>query len=224
MAQGTTRRLRLASRALQTELPVSLWTGPRAGPDAPLIVVHDGPEYVRRARLYDALDRPLRAALLTPVDRNETYSASAAYARALGGEVLPALAGAHPVGVGCSLGAVALLHAHRRYPDAFAGLFLQSGSFFRGRTDPQERGFPRFGRIARFVGSVLREPGRPIPVTITCGTREENLANNRAVAAALAEHGYEVALHEEPGGHDWPSWRRALKARLPDLLERAWST
>jgi enterochelin esterase family protein len=194
------------------------------GEAGPFLVVHDGRDYARRAGLYGAIDRPVRAALLEPVERDETYSASAAYARALVDDVLPALPAERPVGVGCSLGALALLHAHRRYPDAFAGLFLQSGSFFRGRTDRQERGFRRFARIARFVGTVLRDPGRPIPVTITCGLDEENLANNRAVAAALAAHGYDVVLHETPGGHDWPVWRRALKARLPDLLERAWST
>jgi enterochelin esterase-like enzyme len=117
-----------------------------------------------------------------------------------------------------------LLHAQRRYPESLAGLFLQSGSFFRRSTDPQERGFARFERISRFVGGVLRRPGRPIPVTITCAAAEENLANNRAVAAALAAQGYEVAFREHAGGHDWPSWRRALAAHLPDLLERVWST
>jgi enterochelin esterase family protein len=48
------------------------------------------------------------------------------------------------VGIGASLGALALLHAHLAAPAMFDGLFLQSGSFFRGRTDPQERGLARF--------------------------------------------------------------------------------
>jgi enterochelin esterase family protein len=215
----TTRRLTIPSRPLGARVPVTV-----RGACGPLLLVHDGPEYARRGGLYGALDRPVRAALLAPVDRDETYSASAAYAGALVDVVLPALGGGRPVGVGCSLGALALLHAQRRSPEAFAGLFLQSGSFFRRRTDPQERSFRRFDRVARFVGSVLHEPGTPIPVTITCGLDEQNLANNRAVAAALAAQGYDVELHEAPGGHDWPVWRRALRARLPALLERAWST
>ena len=219
VATGKTRRLRIPSRGLRAELPVVIH-----GEAGPLLVVHDGPEYARRAALWAAIDRPAHTALLVPVDRDETYSASAAYARTLVDEVLPALPGDRPVGVGCSLGALALLHAQRRYPEAFAGLFLQSGSFFRRRTDPQEGGFERFARVARFVGTVLREPGRPIPVTITCGLDEENLDNNRAVATALADQGYDVELHESRGGHEWPAWGRALKARLPDLLERAWST
>lgn len=219
VAAATTRRLRVPSRRLRAELAVSL-----RGDGGPLLLVHDGPEYARRAGLDAAVGRPARTALLAPHDRDETYSASAAYADALVGDVLPSLHPDRTVGIGCSLGALALLHAHRRHPDAFAGLFLQSGSFFRGGTDPQERAFPRFQRIARFVGTVLRQPGAPIPVTITCGLDEENVANNRAVAAALSEHGYDVELHLGPGGHDWRTWRRALRARLPDLLERAWST
>ena len=63
--------------------------------------------------------------------------------------------------MGASLGALAMLHAHRRSPAAFGGLFLQSGSFFRPRFDAHEPGFPRFGRIARFVGARAR--GRASP-------------------------------------------------------------
>jgi enterochelin esterase-like enzyme len=204
-------------RILPVRIPVTLWDG-----DEPLVVVHDGPEYAHRGGLRRALDGH-SAALLAPVDRDETYSASAAYSHALVEDVLPSLPGRRPVGLGCSLGALALLHAHRRAPGAFAGLFLQSGSFFR-RRDSYESGFPRYGRIARFVGSLRRDPGRPIPVTITVGLDEENLANNRALAETLAAGGYDVELHETRGGHDWPMWKRQLKARLPDLLERAWST
>jgi len=198
-------------------IPVTLWEG-----GEPLVVVHDGPEYARRAGLRSVLGGR-RAALLEPVDRDETYSASARYSRVLVEDVLPALPGHRRVGVGCSLGALALLHAHRRDPNAFAGLFLQSGSFFR-RRDRYESSFPRYGRIARFVGSLRRDAGRPIPVTITVGLDEENLANNRALAETLAGGGYDVELHETSGGHNWPVWKRQLKARLPDLLERAWST
>jgi enterochelin esterase-like enzyme len=199
-------------------IPVSIWEGGER-----LVVVHDGAEYARRAGLRRALSgRGVTAALLEPVERDESYSASARYSRALVEEVLPSLPGRRPVGVGCSLGALALLHAHRRSPASFAGLFLQSGSFFR-RRDRHQSGFPRYGRITRFVGSLRRHPGRPIPVTITVGLDEENLDNNRALAETLSRGGYDVELHESPGGHGWPLWRCQLH-RLPDLMERAWST
>ncbi|HMH59575.1 MAG TPA: hypothetical protein VK537_10380, partial [Galbitalea sp.] len=62
--------------------------GPPAG--APLLVVLDGPEYVRRAQLLPILRRLVtsreapahRVVLVSPDNRLETYSASTPYARA----------------------------------------------------------------------------------------------------------------------------------------------
>jgi enterochelin esterase family protein len=204
-----------------------------AGARSPLLVVLDGPEYVRRAQLARTLRRlvasgtvaPHRLALVIPDDRMETYSASTPYARALVA-ALDDLFGrrARRVGLGASLGALALLHAHRLEPRSFAGLFLQSGSYFRRRTDAHEARFPRFSRVDRFVGTVLngKDAGRPVPTTITCGLDEENYANNAAVAQALARQEYPVDFHAARGGHDWPTWRRALDAHLASLLRRAW--
>jgi enterochelin esterase-like enzyme len=195
-----------------------------------LLVVLDGPEYQRQMRLLALLRRfvergevkPHRVALVVPEDRLESYSASARFARSLA-ETLAELK-AKPVGVGSSLGGLALLHAHRLEPSSFAGLFLQSGSYFRRRSDPQESRFGRFGRVDRFVGTVLRGVGEPLPVptTLTCALDEENYVNNAAVARALAEQGYPVEFHAARGGHDWPTWRRALELHLPALLRRAW--
>ncbi len=200
----------------------------------PLLVVLDGPEYVRRAALLRLLRRLVdeervpahRVALVRPDDRLETYSASSGYARALTA-ALDELTGrgrGRRVGLGASLGGLALLHAHRLEPRAFSGLFLQSGSFFRRRTDPQEVHFPRFSRIDRFVGTVLnaKDRARPVPTTITCALEEENYACNAAVAQALAAQGYAVDFHASRGGHDWPSWRRALESHLAPLLRRVW--
>ena len=79
-----------------------------------------------------------------------------------GGEVLPAIGRAVAVdgrrsGWARASGGLAMLHAQRRHPDAFGGLFLQSGSFFMPRFDHMEKDFRRYGRIVRFVRGVLRE-------------------------------------------------------------------
>jgi enterochelin esterase-like enzyme len=209
--------------------------GPASGAErGPLLVVLDGPEYARRASLLRLLSRLVeeervpahRVALVRPSDRLETYSASVPYARALT-TALDELTGrgrGRRVGLGSSLGGLALLHAHRLEPRAFSGLFLQSGSYFRRRTDPQEGRLARFSRIDRFVGTVLnaKDRARPVPTTITCGLDEENYANNAAVAQALAVQGYPVSFHAARGGHDWPTWRRALESHLAPLLRRVW--
>jgi enterochelin esterase-like enzyme len=234
---GASARLTVASSALGAELEVAIWQPRDARDDEalPVLVAHDGPELDELARLTDysaahiasgALPRH-RVALIAPGDRDQWYSASALYARTLATRVLPAIADAvavrRPVGAGASLGALAMLHAHRRFPDAFAGLFLQSGSFFMPRFDAQESGFVRYRRIVRFVRATLREPPRrTVPVAMTVGALEENAADNRVMARALAAQGYPVALHEGRDLHNYTAWRDQWDPHLTRLLQETW--
>jgi enterochelin esterase family protein len=212
----------------------ALWAPPGTDPrmPLPLLVAHDGGEYERLSQLTRLIGHaiatnripPCRVALLDPLDRDETYSASARYARRLAA-LLPRLAPATATaGIGASLGALALLHARWLHPGAFGALMLQSGSFFRLRWDRQESGFPRFRRISRFVGQVLHAgpAATPIPITLTCGAPEENLANNRAVATALRRQGHDASLHVNRDAHNYVAWRDTLDPLLTDLLARAW--
>ena len=220
---GKLEATRIPSRILRASLPALLWSHPDAHERSPLLVAHDGPEYAEFSALVTLLGRlpPLRAVLLAPVERNETYSASARYARALAEEILPSL-GPAPIriGMGASLGALAMLHAHRRHPEAFDALFLQSGSFFR-RRDHHERWFPRFDRISRFVGSTLARAGeRPVPVTIACGTVEENFDSNVAMYEALRRQRYDVRFQDFRDGHNWVAWRDSFHPHLLRLLQR----
>jgi enterochelin esterase-like enzyme len=231
---GPVEWIELRCRRLVARVRVLLYRTPAEPLDsAPLLVVHDGPEYAEFAALTRFLDAAhgagrlpaLSAALLQPVDRDETYSASALYSGALVRELLPELARRVPhgprVGMGASLGALAMLHAHVRHPKTFDALFLQSGSFFRQRWDKIESGFGRYRRITRFVGRVLRgeAAARPIPVALTCGTVEENRSNNRAVAEALAAQGYPVRLRELRDAHTWTCWRDGFDPGLVELFE-----
>lgn len=240
--RGSLREISVRCRPAGRRLQAFIWQPEAMEPSepAPLLVVHDGPEYDRLASLTRFLSwsiergalPPHRVALLQPVERDQMYSASASYSRSLAHEIVPDLATEAPtpsgrtmrVGMGASLGALAMLHVHRKNPAVFGGLFLQSGSYFRMRFDKQESGFVRFRRISRFVGEVLtaQEWAHPIPVTITCGSIEENLANNRAVAQALRKQGYEVSFWKNPDGHNWVGWRDTFDPHLGDLLGRMW--
>jgi enterochelin esterase-like enzyme len=241
--RGNLTRLVIPSRALRAGFGTILWTSPRGEREQPLplLIVHDGPEYDAYSNLLTFLSwqteagrlPPMRAALLPPVDRDHTYSASALYARAFGEDILPALLRSAPtppgpemrVGMGASLGALAMLHIHRTKPATFGALFLQSGSYFRQRFDSQEAAFVRFRRITRFVGQVLTQRlwSRPIPVAMTCGTGEENLRNNRVIRDALKEQGYYVRWHEVRDAHNWTAWRDAFQPALTRLLKDAWA-
>jgi enterochelin esterase-like enzyme len=241
---GETAPISVHVRGLRAHVEGLLWSSATSEPyrPLPLLVVHDGPEYARFSALTRYLDSataelelpPMRAALLAPVRgaRNQHYSASARYAAAFRREILPVLVDLAPgpddprqrIGMGASLGALAMLHLHRVAPWTFGGLFLQSGSYFRRRSDAHETGFERFARVSRFVGRVLnaREWEDPIPVTLTCGAGEENLQNNRAVAAALAAQAYPVELIENRDAHTWVGWRDTFDPHLTALIQRAW--
>ena len=232
--EGSVRDLAVRSTALGSTVRGALWTP--SGLDhtsiAPLLLVHDGPEFASLGRFLDwarvavatGATPPFRVALLAPGDRNRWYAVNPAYARALTGEVVPALADLAPtstrIGVGASLGALAMLHAHRLAPGTFDALFLQSGSFFSPVHDPQERRFSRFRPVTRFVTEVAQavaDPA-PVPTVMTCGTIEENLDNNRAMAESLARLDYPVQLQEVRDVHNFTAWRDALDPHLTRLV------
>lgn len=233
---GVTRSLDLPVKALGAAITVQIWVpaGAQDGEPLPLLLVHDGPEYDRLASLTGYLSAGvaggwlprLRAALLAPGPRDRWYSANARYARALRTVVLPALAEllatSSRIGMGTSLGALAMLHAHCRYPDSFDALFLQSGSFFLPRFDSQERRFPYYQRVIGFVADVHagRLPGKPVPAALTCGAIEENVHNNRLMTQVLQDHGYPAELHEVPDMHNYTAWRDAFDPYLTRLLRQ----
>lgn len=240
VVEGETSALTVHGRGLGADVHVAIWAPAGTPPDEPLplLVAHDGPEYDELSRLtrYAAAQiaggalPPHRVALLAPQDRDEWYSASARYAGALTRDVLPAIAGAvatkgEPAAIGASLGALALLHAHRRHPGAFGALFLQSGSFFVPRFDAHEARFPRYQRIVRFTRAMPRGAGDapPVPTVLTCGAAEENVHNNRLTARTLAAQGYPARLHEVGDTHNHTAWRDALHPHLTGLLARAWA-
>jgi enterochelin esterase-like enzyme len=233
---GTTRSLDVPARALGASISTLVWA-PADADDSeqlPMLIVHDGPEYEALASLGTYLAAGMaggwlprmRAALLAPGPRDRWYSANTRYARALRMTVIPALAEivatTSRIGMGTSLGALAMLHAHCRYPDCLDALFVQSGSFFVPSMDSQERRFPFFQRVTAFVAQVHAGslPGKPVPTSLTCGAIEENVQNNRMMAQVLQRLGYPAELHEVADVHNYTAWRDAFDPYLTRLLQR----
>lgn len=235
---GETADLAVPAPLLGRDVAVRLWSPGPADEPLPLLVAHDGPEYDRLAGLtgYAAATiaagelPPFRVALLAPGDRDDEYAANPRYAATLHQRVLPLLratiAVREPVvGMGASLGGLAMLHAQRALPGLFGGLFLQSASFLTVDLDPQEQHrFSRFGQVSVYVADVLRTvPYETVPVTMTCGLAEENLANNRQMAATLTKQGYGIQLVEVPDAHNYIGWRDAFDPALTGLLRTVWA-
>ena len=206
----------------------------------PLLLSHDGPEMdayggltaYAGAMIATGTLPPFRMAMISAGPRrNKRYAANAAYSRALVSRLVAAVTETvategRPVLIGQSLGALAALHAAWTSPTTFDGLFLQSGSFFTARLDPQESNFEHWREVTGFVASVhaatQAAPEAP-PMTLTCGTAEENLANNVALRDHLRTVGVETSWGDIRDGHTWTCWRDTLDPHLTDLLLRVWA-
>jgi enterochelin esterase-like enzyme len=224
------------------DVPIQLCSPAGADPSEPLplLVAHDGGELDALARVTTYAAETVaagavpayRIALLSPLDRDTWYSGSTAYGRSLAMSVLPLIrfevAVRGPVvGYGASLGALSMLATQMRHPGTFGGLTLASGSFFHPSDDPQEAGHRRYWRVVDRVTDVLQGAMRTsvapwLRVGMVCGTVEENLANNRRMAAALAESGHAVSFAEFRDGHNFTAWRDALDPHLTAVLAELW--
>jgi enterochelin esterase family protein len=230
------------------DVDLQVWSPAGTAPTdpLPLLLSHDGPEmdalgeltrYVgamialRQAQGASGAQGAapglpaLRVGLLAPGSRDERYAANPAYADALCDHVLPRLRSTvatvgRPVLLGQSLGALAALHAEWTHPGTFAGLGLQSGSFFTPEHDAQESGYAQWRPVTAFVAQVHRAhraPSTPA-VAIGFGVAEENAANNRQLAATLTALGCPVSTTEVRDGHTFTCWRDLLDPQLTDLI------
>ena len=212
-----------------------------AGYDAdhpyPLIVIHDGDDFVAYADLDIVLDnlieqgdiRPVVAALVQTRDRIDEYARGRRHARYLVHELLPALQAGYALSdraadrvlLGASLGAVASLATAWRFPGVFGGLILKSGSFILDMERLPGR-HTVFHRIARLVAVFRRAPRRPAErVFISSGALEGLHSENRTLATFLEARGVAVRFNRAWDGHHWRNWRDQLRDGLCWVLNAA---
>ncbi len=235
---GPVRRVETPTGRLSEPVPVRLWSPSGLSSDraAPLLLAHDGSDMADRGSLLAwasamSLTRPIRVALLDPAPglRNDWYAADTDYTDHVAEVVLPALTAlvrtGPVIGLGVSLGALSMLTLQRRHPASISALALQSGSYFTRRLDSQESNFAHFEQICAAVGLIGSEPDRtavtaprPVPVMMTCGAIEENLNNNKQMAAVLQRRRHPVTLRVVPDAHTMIGWRDAWFPELDDLV------
>ena len=217
-------------REMQVYLPARY----RANRRYPLLIVHDGPDYVNFAALKVVLDNliqaleipPLIAALIQSPDRLREYGADDRHARFLGDELLPFMASSYPLideprarGImGASFGGVASLHAAWRNPGRFGRLLLQSGSFAFSDLGRHQRG-PVFDSVAEFMNEFREQPGAPAErIYLSCGIYESLIYENRSLVPRLQEQGIDVRFEEARDAHNWENWRDRLRNGLSWLF------
>jgi enterochelin esterase family protein len=203
----------------------------------PLLIVHDGEDYLQYAQLQTVLDNliqrlevaPLVVALTQSPDRLNEYAADQRHARFLSEELIARLN--HRLALhddprarglmGASFGGVASLSTAWYYPEVYGKLLLQSGSFAFTDIGPQRRG-PVFDPVARFVNAFRDNPGRPVEhIFMSCGVYESLIYENRSMLPLLQEQGISVRYTEARDGHNWENWRDRLRDGLSWLFPGA---
>ena len=219
-----------ATRKVQVYVPARFRTRRRY----PLLIVHDGADYLDFAALKVVLDNLIHAleipamivALIQSPDRLKEYGADDRHARFLNEELLPHMSAQFPLidepgarGImGASFGGVASLHAAWRNPGQFGRLLLQSGSFAFSDIGRHQRG-PVFDPVAEFMNEFRERPGTPAErIYMSCGIYESLIYENRSLVPKLQGQGIDVRFEEARDAHNWENWRDRLRNGLTWLF------
>jgi len=230
---GSLVDLTVPSRALRRNCPVTLYLPARLRRSAryPLLVVHDGSDYLGYASAKTVLDNLIHrldvaetiVAFISPGDRLTEYANSAAHARYLTAELLPRLEAEFPLAatpsarclMGASFGAVAALSAAYRYPRVYGSLLLQSGSFVFTDIGNAHGGGPPFEPVVKFVNRYRAAPRQVADrVFVSCGVYEPLIVGNRSMIVVFEAAGMAVRYVEARDGHSWENWRDRLREGL----------
>jgi len=237
---------RVASKHLGRDVRLTLYLPMRMRRHdrLPVVVMHDGSDFIRYGGVTTVLDnlmhRRLMAdavvALLHAGDRFVEYTGNPAHARFLTAELIPQLERSLPLRgdphgrilAGASLGAIAALSAAARAPGFYGGLLLQSGTFIyssvgRGSGAPPPwwppAGAPALERVLRFVNKLRADPAFLCDrIFHSLGAFEPSADRNRAMAATLRAMAASYRMEEGLDGHNWISWRDCLHDGFAWLL------
>jgi enterochelin esterase family protein len=219
---GRVEEFEFASERLGNRRAIHVYLPPAYDANAarlPALYVHDGGEYLSRARLPVVLDNlihegtvaPLVAVMVDPVDRMNEYKPNEGYANFVYSELLPhidsrfrTLAKAQGRGVmGASLGGLISVHLALQRPDLFSRIGSQSGAFFYAGD-----GILDLARSAGTAQSFYFDVGK---------YEQRFIPANLELFKALEARGCRCFYQELAGGHDWTSWRAHLKELLTFL-------
>lgn len=228
--RGALTRHRVATEglAMGDARNIFLYQPPTAQP-APLVVVWDGPDYLRRAQLPVIVENLTAAGRMQPValamvanggkqGRVAEYACSESTLLFLLEKVLP-LARQHlnlvdparqsgSFGVmGASMGGLMALYTALRLPQLFGRVLSQSGAF-------------AFGAHQSVVFDLIGHgPQLPLHIWMDVGRYEWLMGCNRDTFALLYARGYDATYREFAAGHNYPAWRddlwRGLVALFP---------
>lgn len=233
---GSLSHIFVNSKAFGARRKVTIYLPPRyrSSRSYPLLIVHDGLDYLRYASFETVLDNliyrleisPPVVALIRSANRLSEYAADRSHAAFVATELLPLLESRYsllsgPSGrvlMGASFGAVAALNVAWSYPGLFGGLLLESGAFAFTDIGTGQRG-PAFEPVVRFMNRFRADPGNPAErIFLSCGMYESLIYENRSLVPVLQSTEMALRYVESRDGHNWENWRDRLREGLSFLL------
>ncbi len=211
--------------SLRSQRTVYLYRPPAPGP-APLLIVYDGPDYLRRGRINIIVDnliaqkriRPIAMALLQNGGREQRrfaeYACSDGTLSWLRHDVLPLAQqklkltderGAFGV-LGASMGGLMAMYTGLRMPKTFGKIASQAGVFWF-------EGLPTSA-----VELIENKPRPDVKIWMDAGRMDFLLEDNRRIQPILQEKGYNVTYYEGGGAHNYTSWRNNLGNALETIF------
>jgi len=230
---GDLMSMTVRSRALRRDCPVTVYLPARFRRTGsyPLLIVHDGPDFLQYAAAKTVLDNLIHrldvaetvVAFLHPHDRLTEYADSTAHSRFVTDELLPRLETELPLAatrsgrclMGSSFGAVASLSTAVRSSDTYGSLILMSGSFVFTDIGTDHGGGEVFDPVVKFVNRYRAKPTHVADrVFVSCGVYEPLIVPNRSMVPTFESAGMTVEYVEARDGHNWENWRDRLRDAL----------
>jgi enterochelin esterase-like enzyme/HSP20 family molecular chaperone IbpA len=249
IAHGRVEEFDFESKGLNNHRRVYVYLPPSYATEATsqfsTLYVHDGGEYLTRARLATVLDNlihsgdvvPLIAVMVDPVDRGREYWANEEYACFTEQELVPhidrryrTLARREARGVmGASLGGLISTYLALSRPHLFSKVGGQSSALFllegdRGSGLGAElrkriQTLPRHEGEPHSLASLVEKLSTPITFYFDVGKYEPQfIPAHHHLVPLLEAKGCPCFFQELTGGHNWTSWR----AHLKDMLTFLW--
>jgi enterochelin esterase family protein len=224
----TTHVLETQGTAAGKERTVYLYAPPVETP-VPLVVVWDGRDYYRRAKLHRVVDNLIAQKRIQPlalamVDNGKEarfleYSCNDATLAFLMLQVLPlahtqlnllgleAAQGAYGM-LGASMGGLIAMYTAARLPHIFGKVFSQSGAFSMG------------DHPAVIFDLLHSAPRLPLKLWLDVGKYDFSglITANEQMFALLREKGYPFETRVYPAGHNYTAWRDDLWRGLEYLF------
>ncbi len=219
--RGSLDSLQFKSALLNNRRTVFVYRHPQASTNAPMIVFHDGADYLRYGYARNILDNltrdkkipPVYAVFVNPVNRINEYMRNDRYVTMLFNELLPYIRKRYEwpepqiLGLaGVSMGGLISVYALNHYRERLQFVISQSGAFWVDSTAVYQE--------------LKALPGFNTRIWLDYGYFESHGKVHRKIYSILKKKGAPVVLKMYPAGHNWGNWRAHLDEALTYALQK----